>query len=225
LAAQGEAVREEERKRLAREIHDEWGQILTALRMDVSLLRLQFGVRDAALLEKVQGMNVLLDRAIQSARDIVSNLRPTALDMGIVSAVEWLCNEFTQHNGTVCVMRTSDERIDLDEAHAVVAFRIVQESLTNVARHSDASHVEITLMQAAGVLHMAVRDNGRGFDAAIIPNRKSFGLLGMRERAIALGGTVEIASTPQQGTVVSFSMPIQPDINEPSLNEPNGDIS
>jgi signal transduction histidine kinase len=140
--------------------------------------------------------------------------------MGIVSAVEWLCNEFTQHNGIVCVMRTTEERIDLDEAHAVVAFRIVQESLTNVARHSDASRVEITLAQGIDVLHVIVRDNGRGFDAAIIPKRKSFGLLGMRERAIALGGTIEIISAPQQGTVVSFNMPIK--LN---LNEPNGDIS
>ncbi len=214
LAAQGEALREEERKRIAREIHDELGQILTALRMDVSLLRLQFGMRDAALLGKVQGMTVLLDRAIQGVRNVASNLRPSALDMGIVSAVEWLCNEFTEHTGVSCVAHLAEECIDLDETHAVVIFRIVQESLTNVARHAEANSVEITLAQGAGVLHVTVRDNGKGFDPAHIANRKSFGLLGMSERAIALGGTVEIASAPQLGTVVSVRMPIRP----------NGDI-
>lgn len=210
LAAQGEALREEERKRIAREIHDELGQILTALRMDVSLLRLQFGVRDAELLGKVQGMTVLLDRAIQGVRNVASNLRPTALDMGIVSAVEWLCDEFAEHTGVPCVVHFAEEGIDLDETHAVVIFRIVQESLTNVARHAKASSVEISLVQGADVLHVAVHDNGKGFNPADITNRKSFGLLGMSERAIALGGTVEITSAPQQGTVVSVHMPIKP---------------
>lgn len=207
LVAQGEVLREEERKHIAREIHDELGQILTALRMDVALLRLQYGVRDAVMLAKVQGMTVLLDRAIQGVRNVASNLRPTVLDMGIVSAVEWLCDEFAEHTGVPCVAHLADSHIDLDETHAVVVFRIVQESLTNVARHAEASSVEITLAQGADVLHVSVRDNGKGFDPADIANRKSFGLLGMSERAIALGGTVEIASAPQQGTVVSVRMP------------------
>lgn len=224
LAAQEEALLEEERKRIAREVHDELGQILTALRMDVSLLRLQFGGHDAAL-QKVQGMTVLLDRAIRSARDIVSNLRPAALNMGIVSGVEWLCNEFTQHAGAVCTMRSAEEYIDLDEVYAVAAFRIVQESLTNVTRHAEADRVEITLAQGVDVLHVMVRDNGKGFDPASIADKKSFGLLGMRERAIAMGGSVDILSAPGQGTVVSLYMPIRTDINKSNLNQPNGDIS
>ncbi len=209
MVVQGEALREEERKHIAREIHDELGQVLTSLRIDVGLLRLRFGVQNPALLEKAQEITVLLDRAIQGVRNVASNLRPAALDVGIVSAIEWLSDEFTKHTGVPCVVRLTKKHIDMNETLAVVVFRIVQESLTNVARYAEASSVEITLAQGADVLHVIVCDNGRGFDSTNNNNRKSFGLLGMRERAMALGGTVEIVSAPQQGTVVSVRIPTQ----------------
>ena len=209
LVAQSEALREEERKRVAREVHDELGQILTALRMEVSLLRIEFGEQDAALLGKIKGVTELLDQSIQCTRDVVNNLRPVAMDMGIVSAVKWLRDEFIKHTGTLCVLYAPEEEIHLDETLAVAAFRIVQESLTNVARYAEASKVEIFLEQDADNFSVTVNDNGKGFDYLAISNRKSFGLLGMRERALALGGAVNIYSAPQDGTQVFFVVPNQ----------------
>lgn len=210
LAGKAETLREEERKCIAREVHDELGQILTALRMDIALINLRFGGVDAALLEKTQGMSALLDQAGRSVRNIVSNLRPTALDMGIVAAVGWLRDEFAAHTGNPCILHTVEERVDLDEARAVAVFRIVQELLTNVARHAGASSARITLARHADDLHVEVRDNGRGFDPAATAKNRSFGLLGIRERAIALGGDIEIVSAPQQGTAVIIRMPTKP---------------
>ncbi|MDP2695529.1 MAG: PAS domain S-box protein [Gallionella sp.] len=207
LADKVEMLREEERKCIAREVHDELGQILTALRMDVALINLRFGEHNAALLEKTQGMSLLLDQAGRSVRNIVSNLRPTALDTGIVAAVGWLCDEFAAHTGSPCVLHTNEEHIDLEEGRAVAVFRIVQELLTNVARHAGASRTQITLTRHAGKLQVEVRDNGKGFDFQATPQNKSFGLLGVFERAIALGGNVEVVSAPQQGTAVTISMP------------------
>lgn len=207
LAGKSEMLREEERKCIAREVHDELGQILTALRMDVALINLRFGEHNTALLEKTQGMSRLLDQAGRSVRNIVSNLRPTALDSGIVAAVKWLCDEFSAHTGSSCVLHTTEEHVDLDEGRAVAVFRIVQELLTNVARHAGASRTQITLARHAGDLQVEVRDNGKGFDFQAMPQNKSFGLLGIFERAIALGGNVEVVSAPQQGTAVTISMP------------------
>jgi len=208
LAAEDEAMREAERKRIAREVHDELGQTLTALRMDVSLLRIRFGSHDAALMEKVQGMTELVDRAIQSVRNVATNLRPAALDMGVVSALEWLCDEFTEHTGVPCVLHSSAETFTLDEGRAVAIFRIVQESLTNVARYAEASYVGIAIERRGEDLSIVVRDNGQGFDQSATTTRKSFGLLGMRERAIALGGDVDVISAPGQGTTISVLIPM-----------------
>ncbi len=207
LVDKSESLREEERKRISLEVHDELGQILTALRMDVALINLRFGEHNAALLEKTQDMMGLLDRASQSVRNIVSNLRPTVLDMGIVPAVGWLCDDFTSRMRTSCVLHATEERIDLDEVQAVAVFRMVQELLTNAARHAKASSVRISLARHGNDLRVEVRDNGKGFDPAAKAMNLSFGLLGIRERAMALGGTVEIVSTPSQGTAATIIVP------------------
>lgn len=210
LAAENETAREEERKHVAREVHDELGQILTALRMDASLLRMRFGADEPALAQKIRDMMALVDRAIQGVRDVAARLRPAVLDMGVISALEWLSGEFTRHTGTPCKLRVPEENIELDEARKVAIFRIVQESLTNVIRHAEAGCVEIIIGWRGGDLWVEVRDNGRGFDPAMHRAGKSFGLLGMRERAIALGGNVDIISAPGQGVVVSVLIPIDP---------------
>lgn len=207
LVAQGESLREEERKRIAREVHDELGQLLTALRMNIALLRIEFGDHNAALQEKIKKSTELLDKAIKCTRDVVSNLRPVALDMGVVSAIRWLCDEFAKHTGTHCVLYAPDEEIHLDENLSVAAFRVAQESLTNVARYAEASKVEVTLTQDAESFSVTINDNGKGFDYMDISNHKSYGLLGMRERALALGGVVNIYSSPQQGTQIFFVIP------------------
>lgn len=208
LAAQTEARLESERKHIAREVHDELGQVLTALRMDLSLLRMRFGALDPAIGEHAAAMKRLVDRAIQGVRDVAVNLRPTALDMGLVPAIEWLCSEFTGQTRIACVFDAGQQHIELDEARAVVVFRIVQESLTNITRYAHASLVEVSLSLRAGQLALEVRDNGCGFDRAAAAARKTFGLLGMRERALALGGRVDIVSAPGQGTLIGVSIPI-----------------
>lgn len=208
LAAQSEAAREEERKHIALEIHDELGQVLTALRMNMSLLGMRFGANEPGLIDQVQDMKGLVDRAIQGVRHVASNLRPTALDLGLSSAIEWLSGEFTRHTAIPCVFHMEEDRIDLDDTRSVVLFRIAQESLTNVTRYAEASRVDVTLHRRGNALQLEVRDNGRGFDPAAARPRKSLGLLGMRERALALGGQVGIASAPGQGTVVTVSIPL-----------------
>lgn len=209
LADKVESLREEERKRIAREMHDELGQILTALRMDVALINLRFGQDNAELLAKTDSMTTLLDQANHCVHNIVSNLRPTALDMGIVAGVRWLCNEFSAHSGNACVLHTTNEYISLSEMRAVAVFRVIQELLTNAARHAEASHVKITLALRADELFVEVCDNGKGFEPAAKGNDKSFGLLGIHERTIALGGNVNISSAPNQGTVVTVIVPTE----------------
>lgn len=206
--AQNEARREDERKHIAREVHDELGQVLTALRMDISLLDMRFGSLDPALIEQVLGMKGLVDRAIQGVRNVAVNLRPTALDLGLVPAIEWLCRDFTERTTIPCVLHAPEENIDLDESRAVGVYRIVQESLTNVTRYAQASQVHLTICHRGNDLWVEVRDNGRGFDVGTATKKKPFGLLGMRERALALGGRVDIASALGQGTVIGVTIPI-----------------
>lgn len=208
LVAQHGSSLEEERKSIAREVHDELGQILTSLRMNISVLRIRFGKDNDELMKMVQNMTELADRAIHGVRNVAENLRPVALDIGIVSAVEWLCNNFTAHTGVPCSLSSPDEFIDLDNSRAIVLFRIVQESLTNVTRHADANSVTITITLNNDNLYLEVRDDGKGFSKNTPGKRKSYGLLGMNERALTLGGTFNIASSAGKGTVVSVCIPM-----------------
>jgi PAS domain S-box-containing protein len=211
LAAQNEARLEGERKHIAQEVHDELGQVLTALRMELSLLKMRFGALDPSVGDKVLEMKQLVDRAIQGVRNVAVNLRPPALDMGLVPAIEWLCGEFTRKTTIGCVFDAGERNINLDETRSVVIFRIVQESLTNVTRYARASQVVIHLGCRGSQLRLEVRDNGCGFDRAAAAKRKTFGLLGMRERALALGGRVDVISAPGKGTVIGVSIPIDAD--------------
>ncbi|MFZ3017778.1 MAG: PAS domain S-box protein [Gallionella sp.] len=204
LILQSEMVRDDERKRIARELHDELGQLLTALRMNISLMRIKLGESDAELQTIISRVTGLLDQSIRCTRHVVTNLRPVALDMGVVPAIRWLCDEFAEHTGTPCVLHTAETEVHLDEALEMTAFRVVQEALTNAARYAEASRVEVALGQDAGNFFVTVNDNGKGFDCTASRKPQSFGLLGMRERAIALGGAVDIHSAPQQGTRISF---------------------
>jgi PAS domain S-box-containing protein len=202
---------EAERKHIAREVHDELGQVLTALRMDMSLMHMQFGALDPALPTKVNDLKVLVDRAIQGVRDVATSLRPMALDMGLTAAIETLSAEFTARTDITCTFSAQHDLMDMDEPRAVEVYRIVQESLTNIGRYAQASQVKVTLSDSGNALCVEVRDNGMGFLAAEVQQIKSFGLLGMRERAMALGGHLEIVSVPGQGTVVQLNVPVQKD--------------
>jgi len=208
LGAQNEADRESERKHIAREVHDELGQVLTALRMELSLMDMRYGSLSPALKNQTGTMKALVDHAIQGVRDVVVNLRPAALDMGLVPGIKWLCGEFSARSAVPCVLHIPDDTIDLDDARTVVVFRIVQESLTNVSRYAGADRVHISLERRDDALWIEVRDDGQGFDTAAVAKGRSFGLLGMRERALALAGRLEIDSRPGHGTAVRVSIPI-----------------
>jgi signal transduction histidine kinase len=200
---------EAERKHIAREVHDELGQVLTALRMDMSLLQMEFGALSPVLQGKVDDMKVLVDRAMQGVRDVATSLRPMALDMGLAAAIETQCVEFAARTEIACTFSAPQDLMPMVEIRAVEVYRIVQESLTNISRYARASQVQVTLGCSGNTLRLEVRDNGRGFLATARQQYKSFGLLGMRERAMALGGHLDIVSVPGQGTVVELTVPMQ----------------
>jgi signal transduction histidine kinase len=208
LTAKREAAREEERKRIAREVHDELGQILTGLKLNVSILNHKLGAGQALSKEKLQETMMLTDRALEVARNVASALRPSALEMGIVSALEWLADRFGANTGICCEVHIDDDDMQLDEARAIALFRIVQESLTNVSRHAKAGRVDVSLNRELDDYVLKVRDNGGGFDASV-KKTDSFGLVGIRERALMLGGTVNIDSHPGKGTEIAVRIPAQ----------------
>lgn len=209
FAAHVERMREEDRKYIAREIHDELGQLLAALRLEISLLKSGGNNRSERMEIIRRNMSELVDMADQSVRNVAEHLRPASLGLGIISAIKKLTDEFRKHSGVSCVLELMEIPIDLDEDQTVAIFRIVQESLTNVTRHAKASFVEVTLSQSGNDLIVEVRDNGKGFDSVDAAKKKSFGLLGMRERAAVLGGGLDITSGPGQGTVISVHIPMK----------------
>jgi len=206
LTSRRETAREEERKHLAREMHDELGQYLTALRMRASALRIQFGSEHPMLFDGTRALVALVDETMQVLRGVITSLRPPALDTGIVAALEWLAAEFNRNGRTTCRLRVQDESIVMSEDRAIVLFRLVQEALTNVARHAAATEVIITLERTADAFVLEVRDDGQGFDARAI-RKTSFGLVGMEERVLMLGGRIDVVSSPGAGTAIKVNLP------------------
>jgi signal transduction histidine kinase len=207
LAARQHTAREEERKHIARELHDELGQFLTALRMSVSLLRVRFGQDNPALTEHAKGMTQLVDRNIQVVRNVAASLRPAALDMGIQPALEWLVDEFRRHACIAASLLVVEENIVLDDDSQTAIFRIVQESLTNVARHAAATEVTVTLDTSDAYCQVTVQDDGVGFDPGQV-GKSSLGLVGMQERVLMVGGAIDIASARGRGTTVVVRVPL-----------------
>lgn len=214
LTAHREAVREEERKHIAREIHDELGQQLTALRMEVSTIGMDFGRDNPELAGKVQSMKIIINQTIQTVRQVATSLRPAALDLGIESAIEWLASEFSKRNAVECAVAIPGE-IVLNENRATALFRILQETLTNIARHAAATRVSITLKTTGTQLCLKVTDNGRGFDPDETKCGSSFGLKGMAERVVMLAGTMTIESAPGRGTALLVFIPIADTADKP----------
>lgn len=210
LGAQNESARENERKRIAREVHDELGQVMTALRMDISMLEMLYVPQVPEMQEKLHSMRGLVDRAISGVRQIASNLRPPALDMGLAAAMQWQVSEFKKHSAAEVELNIGKLPAQLPEQQAMTLYRIVQEALNNIAKYAQADRVEITLEADAQRLHLQVRDNGVGFVSTLPPGRKSFGLLGMQERAMSLGGDLHVHSQPGQGTQIEAHWPIEP---------------
>ena len=202
-----EAAREEERKYIARELHDELGQLLSALRLEVSVVRLRFGQSNPAIGERTASMLALVDSIIRLQRDLVSSLRPAVLDLGIGPALEWLVGEFTERSGVVCRLQLSEALIALDADQTTMVFRIVQESLTNVARHARASRVDVALQRRPDGYLLTVQDDGRGFDLLAARNPKSLGLIGLHERAQMLGGRLDLRSGANAGVTIAVAFP------------------
>jgi signal transduction histidine kinase len=208
LAAYLVSVREEERTHIAREIHDELGQVLTGLKMDVSWLAQRLDAKQKALHGKTQSMCGLIDSAIQTVRKIASGLRPEILDeMGLVAAINWQAKDFQKRTGIRCRVELPPEGIKLDLERSTTTFRIFQEILTNVARHAHASRVDVKFGLTDDHMTLEVADNGVGIPQAKL-NGKSLGLLGIQERALHFNGDVAIHGAAGQGTRVTVSIPL-----------------
>jgi ligand-binding sensor domain-containing protein/signal transduction histidine kinase len=214
LAAHLQSARETERTHLAREIHDELGQYLTGLKMDVAFMENMIAEHDgengrAALLNKVHGMSSLLDTTVKTVRKISTELRPAILDsMGLLAAIEWLAQEFQNHSGIACECYLTANEVNLERERATAVFRIVQESLTNVMRHAKATRVTITFEKEASHYLLEVKDNGRGVQPSDLRKRTSFGVLGMQERAHVFRGSLTLAGEPGKGTTVRVKIPL-----------------
>ena len=206
LAAHLVSVREEERASIAREIHDELGQVLTGLKMDVTWLAAR--LEEKALLHKTASMCELIDATIRAVRRISAGLRPEVLDdMGLLAGIGWQAKEFQKRTGIRCRVKLPTEGAGFDAELSINAFRIFQEILTNVARHAKATRVEVALSAAPDRLVLEVADNGVGIAAGKLNGKGSLGLLGMRERALRLGGEVSIDGAPRRGTRITVSLP------------------
>lgn len=206
LMAHQEKNREEERKRAAWEVHEELGQNLMALRMNVSMLDALVDRDSVPIQAQFQATRDLTDRSIEVARTVATTLRPKVLDLGIVAALEWLADEFIKQNAMVCELHLDEVRLSMSEECVMVIFRIAEEALDNVVRHAEAARVEITLERRERDYFLGVFDDGKGFDPDTL-RKKSSGLLRVQERALALGGEATIISAPGTGTALKVRIP------------------
>jgi signal transduction histidine kinase len=211
LASHLETIREQERTRISRELHDELGQALTSLKFDVAWINARLDGMAEPLSNRLAAMLQALDSTLRQVRKISAQLRPDILDkLGLSAAMEWQLQEFRQRTGINYHFSSYPADIRLDENASVALFRIMQEALTNVARHSQASRVTIVLEQQPGDIHLRIDDDGIGIDEARIYNGQSLGLLGMRERAASLGGDVTFQRNNARGTCVTSHLPVEP---------------
>lgn len=210
LTAHIETVKEQERARIAREIHDDLGGNLSAIKMALAMLTRRLPPDDALLQEKAAYVDALVDRSINAVHRISLALRPPMLDFGIVAALEWQLREFEKQAGLSCSFASNWEEIDLDLDHATALFRIFQEALTNIARHARANRVTVKLACLRHHISLKITDNGCGMAPADRAKPQSFGLRGMAERANALGGTLTLGHAAGGGTVVTIKIGLAP---------------
>ena len=207
LSAHLESVREEEKARIAREVHDELGQMLTVLKLETSMCELAYADLDPGLRERLNSMKKLIAQLFQLVRDVATALRPPILDAGICSAIEWQARRFEARTQIPCLVQVPEHLPPLSAAKEVGLFRILQEALTNVIRHAQAQTVELTLSVQGKELCLSISDDGQGFEPSA-GRPASFGLVGMRERVLMLGGTLSLQSEPGAGTTLSVRVPL-----------------
>lgn len=214
LSARLQSAREQEGTRIAREIHDELGSALTSLKWDLEEMEKMISASSdqsefAALREKLQAPMKLADTAIRAIRRIASELRPSILDdLGLPAAIEWQAQQFQERTGIICDCDCILEKVELSEEQATAVFRILQEALTNVLRHAQATRVEIKINIESGVFALSVSDNGKGITESEKSEQHSLGILGMRERAHLISGEIDINSVEEQGTVILVQVPL-----------------
>jgi signal transduction histidine kinase len=203
-----QSVREEEVTRVAREVHDQLGQALTAIKLESAFLIRELPVDAKQQSKRAESIMKLADETLQTVQRISNELRPGFLDeLGLIAAIEWAAEEFQSRTGTSCQLDLPEDNIVIDRERATALFRILQETLTNVARHSNATRVNIRLAEEERSLVLEVHDNGKGISKQELSAGRSLGILGMRERALALGGRVAISGAPDEGTTIEVRIP------------------
>jgi signal transduction histidine kinase len=223
LSAVRESIQEEERKRIARELHDELAQKLTVLKLQLQALASALPANEPGLINQTQDMNLLLTATMHSVGQIAADLRSAVLDqLGLVPALRDLVDKFSQQTKIDCEFSVHPPDLSVDNRLASTLYRMVQESLTNVARHAQATEVIVSLYgDASGKIGLDINDNGKGFSRDEQGERTSFGLIGMRERAAMLGGEMKIHSKPGDGTSIEFIIPPPRSSVGPALREIN----
>ncbi len=209
LAVSLETAREEERRQISRELHDELGQALTALKFDLSWLSTQLEQKDETLAQKAKDITSQMNTVIKTVRQLATELRPGMLDdLGLAATIEWQARDFEKRSGITCKLDLPGDDLGLSQDQSLALFRIFQEALTNVSRYADARQVELRLEKSGDLLLLEMRDDGRGITKEEVSGSRSLGLLGMRERAKYFGGTFEIKGVPGLGTTLKVTMPI-----------------
>jgi len=213
LSASVQSAREEESKRIAREIHDELGGALTSWKWDLEEIRDEMSMPQdasqvATVRNKIEGMIKLTETTLDTVRRLASELRPAALELGLVQGLEWQTLQFESRTGIPVQLECAEEEVDLDNGQATAVFRILQEALTNIQRHAQATHVTITCGEESGQFVLTIKDNGRGITNSEESATRSLGLLGMRERANLVGGEIDIESAAGEGTKITVRVPI-----------------
>jgi signal transduction histidine kinase len=215
-------VREDERSRISRQVHDELGQALTGIKMDLYWLASRLPKQLRAVRDKTKTMSAHIDSTIQTVRRISTELRPGILDdLGLVAALEWQAAEFQKRNAIKCEVVSEVAEPILEEELNTAFFRIFQESLTNIIRHANAKRVDVRIWEQDANLLIEIRDNGRGISENDLTNTRSIGVLGMRERASLLGGELTISGVPGQGTTVRVRIPREQPVPTESRNHEN----
>jgi signal transduction histidine kinase len=210
LAARIESVREEERKSISHEVHDELGQVLTALRMDFMSLKNVWEPGTKEHVAKLDAITTMIDNGIVIVQDVSARLRPGMLDyLGLLAAAEWQTEEFQKRSGISCSLQLPDHDLEIDDARSTVLFRILQETLTNVARHAQAKHVTVRLVDSKNEIVMTILDDGIGISDEQVRNPKSLGLLGIRERLHPFHGSCFIRRGADGGTEVRVQLPVR----------------
>lgn len=218
LSAHIDIVKEQERTRIAREIHDNLGGNLTAIKMALALVTRRLPQEDGGLTEKAAYVDALVDRSIETAHRIASDLRPSVLDFGLVEAIAWQSKEFEKQMGIPCVFTTDKKEIALHVDQATALFRIFEEALTNIAKHAQASRVDVKLIRSNRNVRLDISDNGKGITATDRMKPKSFGIRGMAERTTALGGNLSVQASNGHGTVITIKIPLPAVLRRQRLN-------